>query len=96
MIKRVLIILSLFIISLGFFNCSYADTAPDLSIFEDLGNFDNLKNLTDEALSNATNISENAAQDIEEVIGPIESILDGITSIIQQIEEIWWSLTGQG
>jgi len=96
LIKRGLFIIGLLIISLGFFNCSYADTAPDLSILEDLGNFDNLKNLTDEALSNATNISDNAAQDIEEVLGPIESIIDRINSIIQQIEQIWWSLTGQG
>ncbi|MDI6643462.1 MAG: hypothetical protein QME14_00260 [Methanobacteriaceae archaeon] len=95
MVKRAMIIISLFIISLGFFNYSYADTAPDLSLFEDLGNIDNLKNLTDQALSNATNITENTAQDIEKAIGPIEGILDSINSIIQQLEQIWWSLTGQ-
>jgi len=95
MIKKSFAILSIFLISLGFLNYSYADTAPDLSILEKLGDLDEIKKVTNETISNATNITENAVHDIEESLDPIQSILDSINSIIMQIEQLWLSITGQ-
>ncbi|MGC9516301.1 MAG: hypothetical protein ACP5C3_01225 [Methanomicrobiales archaeon] len=88
-------LISLFLLLSGFLNVAFADTGPDLSELEGIVNLDEIKNWTNETLSNATNISEQTAEDVEATLDPIQQILDSIISIIQQIEELWWSLTGQ-
>jgi peptidoglycan hydrolase CwlO-like protein len=53
-----------------------------------------VKNSTDETLQNMSKATNQTAQDVQNTLGPIQDIINTIYSIINQIQQIWWMITG--
>jgi len=85
---KILGLFVIFIMAFGFLNVQLAGATPQEV------DLNNIKDTSKQTLNNVSDTLNQTAQDVQNFLDPIQSILNSINSIIQQIQQILFAFGG--